>query len=390
MPTSHGSLLYKDRPPVDGGLDPRRPAARRRRGARRQDGGARVRHRRLHPHQGVGHDAQPVEPRAHAGRFERRLGRCGGRRPGAVRHRQRRRRLDPHPRRVHRPGRVQAELRAHPPPARRRRRRRRRLRRAHHHRGRRGPPPRRGRRPRRPRPPVAAARRGVSYEDAIEALDVAGLRAAWSPDLGFAAVDPEVAELTEAAAAAPGRRRRARAASTGPSQLTDPVRTWLSAGAVDLWLSPRGGHVARPRRRADGLRAHARYEADRGHAPCASFARRYALPPPARGGGGRGLRRRRRAAHADHRGARLPRRGPDADRDRRPRGRPGHGRAVHHAGQPVLEPGRVGAGRRSTARACPSACRSSAAATPTRSCCGWPASSSRPGPGRASHAGCGA
>ena len=52
---------------------------------------------------GAGHtplaetDAQPVEPRAHLGRLERRLRRRGRRRHGAGRDRQRRRRLDPHP-----------------------------------------------------------------------------------------------------------------------------------------------------------------------------------------------------------------------------------------------------------------------------------------------------
>jgi aspartyl-tRNA(Asn)/glutamyl-tRNA(Gln) amidotransferase subunit A len=76
----------------------------------------------------------------------------------------------------------------------------------------------------------------VSYERAIEELDVSGLRAAWSPDLGFAVVDPEVEELTAAAADA-----LVRAGGLQPIdyqvRLTDPVRTWLSAGAVDLWLS---------------------------------------------------------------------------------------------------------------------------------------------------------
>lgn len=76
----------------------------------------------------------------------------------------------------------------------------------------------------------------VGYEQAAESLDVRGLRAAWSPDLGFAAVDPEVRELTEAAALAlmdaAGLERVER-----PVQLTDPVRTWMSAGAVDMWLS---------------------------------------------------------------------------------------------------------------------------------------------------------
>ena len=40
----------------------------------------------------------------------------------------------------------------------------------------------------------------VRYEDAVEQLDVCGLRVAWSVDLGFAVVDPEVAACTEAAA----------------------------------------------------------------------------------------------------------------------------------------------------------------------------------------------
>ena len=40
---------------------------------------------------------------------------------------------------------------------------------------------------------------GVEYEQAIESLDVAGLRVAWSLDLGFAPVEPEVAALCETA-----------------------------------------------------------------------------------------------------------------------------------------------------------------------------------------------
>src|SRR5438477_6277546 len=43
---------------------------------------------------------------------------------------------------------------------------------------------------------------GVVYERAIEELDVAGLRAAWSPDLGLAVVEPGCTELTESAALA--------------------------------------------------------------------------------------------------------------------------------------------------------------------------------------------
>jgi aspartyl-tRNA(Asn)/glutamyl-tRNA(Gln) amidotransferase subunit A len=41
---------------------------------------------------------------------------------------------------------------------------------------------------------------GISYLDAIEQLDVAGMRAAWSPDLGFVTTDPDVVSLTERAA----------------------------------------------------------------------------------------------------------------------------------------------------------------------------------------------
>ena len=39
-----------------------------------------------------------------------------------------------------------------------------------------------------------------SYVDALTATDLSGLRVAWSPDLGFATVDPEVAALCEGAA----------------------------------------------------------------------------------------------------------------------------------------------------------------------------------------------
>ena len=54
-----------------------------------------VRLRRVRPQPGVRDHAQSVEPRAHVGRLERRLGGGGGRGPGAARDRQRRRRLGP-------------------------------------------------------------------------------------------------------------------------------------------------------------------------------------------------------------------------------------------------------------------------------------------------------
>ena len=75
----------------------------------------------------------------------------------------------------------------------------------------------------------------VRYEGAIDSLDVRGLRAAWSLDLGFAVVDSEVAELCDAAARdlvdAAGLKRVDR-----PFAVDNAMRTWLSAGAADLWL----------------------------------------------------------------------------------------------------------------------------------------------------------
>ncbi|HET9611324.1 MAG TPA: amidase family protein [Acidimicrobiales bacterium] len=80
----------------------------------------------------------------------------------------------------------------------------------------------------------------VTYEAAVDSLPVDGLRARWSPDMGFARCDPEVRSTAEAAA-------RALAEAAGlvldnePLELTDPVRTWLSAGALDLWLELEDG-----------------------------------------------------------------------------------------------------------------------------------------------------
>ena len=75
----------------------------------------------------------------------------------------------------------------------------------------------------------------VSYERAIEELDVGGLRALWSPDMGYAVVVPEVEEIAGAAADslldAAGLRRVDR-----PFSPSSPMRTWLSAGAADMWL----------------------------------------------------------------------------------------------------------------------------------------------------------
>jgi aspartyl-tRNA(Asn)/glutamyl-tRNA(Gln) amidotransferase subunit A len=76
---------------------------------------------------------------------------------------------------------------------------------------------------------------GVAYEGAIETSPASGLRARWSPDLGFAEPDREVVRVA-------GKAARALADAAGlelddePVQLTDPVRTWLTTGAITLWL----------------------------------------------------------------------------------------------------------------------------------------------------------
>ncbi len=76
---------------------------------------------------------------------------------------------------------------------------------------------------------------GLSYEEVIDALPTAGLRARWSDDLGFAAVDPEVVSVARAAAGVLAEAG-ALTLDEDPIHLTDPVRTWLSSGAVDLWM----------------------------------------------------------------------------------------------------------------------------------------------------------
>src|SRR5207237_10645687 len=64
---------------------------------------------------------------------------------------------------------------------------------------------------------------------------VRGLKARWSLDLGFATVDPEVADIVQAAAT-----RLADEAGLvvddEPVHFTDPVRAWLTTGAISLWL----------------------------------------------------------------------------------------------------------------------------------------------------------
>jgi aspartyl-tRNA(Asn)/glutamyl-tRNA(Gln) amidotransferase subunit A len=75
----------------------------------------------------------------------------------------------------------------------------------------------------------------VGYEDLVESLDVAGLRVRWSSDLGFAVTDPDVAGICRAAAEALVDAADLEV-DESPVDLGDPVRLWFRAGAADLWL----------------------------------------------------------------------------------------------------------------------------------------------------------
>ena len=207
MPTSHGSLLFKDRArwPQDSVQVGRLRAA-----------GAVPLGKTAAPEFGTlnftktkawGITRNPWALDRTPGRLERRLRRRGRRRPRAVRHGQRRRRVHPDPGGLHRARRPQGRLRAHPEP------RSERL----ADRGQRGAHDDRRRRARH-LDVVAGPDDGdrmslpaptVGYEQAIEELDVAGLRARWSVDLGFAEPSTRRSRLTAAAASELASRRRA-------------------------------------------------------------------------------------------------------------------------------------------------------------------------------------
>ena len=232
MPTSRGSLVYKGRPPVE--HDSIHVARLRgRRGAGRQDGGAGVRHAQLHAHEGVGRGPQPVGPERTPG------GSSGGsaaavaaamlpvatasdgggstRIPaafsGLVGFKPSHGRI-PHPGAPGSETAVYGLLTTTVADS------------ARHLDVVAGPDD---------RDRFSLPASGRAYESAIESLPVEGLRARWSADLGFARCDPEVRALAEAAA-----RELAEAAGLvlddEPVELTDPVRTWLGAGTLDLWL----------------------------------------------------------------------------------------------------------------------------------------------------------
>ena len=73
-----------------------------------------------------------------------------------------------------------------------------------------------------------------SYESVIDSLPVAGLRIGWSLDLGFAVVDPEVAELAHAAALELCDACGVELVEVDV-RITDPIRSWLGANVLDLY-----------------------------------------------------------------------------------------------------------------------------------------------------------
>jgi len=76
---------------------------------------------------------------------------------------------------------------------------------------------------------------GVVYEDVIETLDVTGLIARWSLDLGFVDhVDPEVAELARAGAEVLANAAGLRL-DDERVHLADATRVWLQSGALSSW-----------------------------------------------------------------------------------------------------------------------------------------------------------
>lgn len=76
---------------------------------------------------------------------------------------------------------------------------------------------------------------GTTYLDAIEQLDIAGLRSSWSADLGFVVVDPEVAQI--AAGAAAGLVGAADMHATDdPVQLDDYIRVYGMMEGADMFV----------------------------------------------------------------------------------------------------------------------------------------------------------
>jgi aspartyl-tRNA(Asn)/glutamyl-tRNA(Gln) amidotransferase subunit A len=85
---------------------------------------------------------------------------------------------------------------------------------------------------------------GLRYSDVIEQLDVGGLRATWSPDLGFVTIDPEVADITARAAASLIGAARLRPSGIDV-QLDDFIRVYVFMEAADQFVDVPDGWEAR-------------------------------------------------------------------------------------------------------------------------------------------------
>ncbi len=80
----------------------------------------------------------------------------------------------------------------------------------------------------------------ISYVDAIEQLDVRGLRAAWSADLGFVMVDPEVADIAGRAAATLIGSAALRTADIDV-RFADYIRVYARMESADQFVDPPDG-----------------------------------------------------------------------------------------------------------------------------------------------------
>jgi Asp-tRNA(Asn)/Glu-tRNA(Gln) amidotransferase A subunit family amidase len=73
----------------------------------------------------------------------------------------------------------------------------------------------------------------LCYERVIEELDVRGLRAAWSADLGFAVVEPEVAQIAERAAEVLMHAAELQRVDRQPRVSNPPWLTWLRVAGAE-------------------------------------------------------------------------------------------------------------------------------------------------------------
>ena len=77
---------------------------------------------------------------------------------------------------------------------------------------------------------------GVSYEVAADELDARPLRIAWSVDLGFAIVDPDVAAIAGATFEALADASEARIADRRV-RFDDPIPVWSRLEGADMWVN---------------------------------------------------------------------------------------------------------------------------------------------------------